>query len=290
MDRVACIILNYNSGKLSRNLAETLARFDSVAYVVVVDNNSFDDSKLLFSSLCEENSKIRVLLNDNNIGYAKGNNIGAVYAITELKCDYVVIVNPDVVFSENYIIEVRNLMRQRPEIAVASAIAHDADDKISYCSYWRLPTFTDYIRKFFPILEKRYQYRKLLEQKSIHDNYVITEAVSGACFMANKEVFQQMGGVDENTFLYCEESILGSKLKDNGRKEAVVFTAFYNHNHVYKKENAEHRIKHYTIMLASRRYYLSKIQKNTKVKLAIYDVLAKIAIVSRSLLWKVITK
>lgn len=286
MSRIACVILNYNSQMLTTNLAMTISGFSSVDYVVVVDNNSNDGSKENLPKLEEKSDKIIVILEKNNQGYAKGNNRGAKYAIEQLLCDRIVIVNPDVTFSEDYIIKVVKLINSDPSIMIASAIAHDVDGNISYCSYWDLPTYSDYIRKFFPFLERRYQFRHLLKQKATEEKYVITEAVSGACFMAKKEVFQEIGGFDENTFLYCEESILGGKLKERGYRIGVVLTAFYNHNHIYKIENADHKINHYSIMLNSRRYYLSKIQNIGSFKLAIFDIFAKVASISRRIIWK----
>lgn len=286
MSKIACIILNYNSLGLTMDLALTISEFASVDYVIVVDNNSNDGSKESLPKLEKGNNKIRVLLEEDNLGYAKGNNRGALFAIENLQCDLIAIVNPDVFFQENYIVEVSNLINSDQDIVIASSIAHDIDDKVSYCCYWKLPTFSDYIRKFFKPFEKKHQQRLLELQNAVSCDSIIAEAVSGACFMARKEVFEELGGFDEKTFLYCEESILGGKVKKHGFKEAVTYKASYNHNHQYRTETAEHKIRHYKIMLESRKYYLQEILGCSKNQIFFYSVLSSISLGLRKVIWK----
>lgn len=285
MGKLTCVILNYNSSDLTFNLARHISSFESVDNVVVIDNNSMDNSKYVLPLLEKESSKIKIILEDINWGYAKGNNRGAKYAIEMLHSDFIVVVNPDVTFKEDYIVEVTKLIESDPKIMIASAIARDIDGKISYCCYWNLPTYTDYIRKFFSLQERKYQKRLLVKQKSVKEDHIFTEAVSGACFMARKEVFQQLGGFDENTFLYCEESILGGKVKNAGYKEAITFNAFYNHNHQYKTEDALHKFKHYRIMLESRKYYLREIVGCNKFQMSAFSFLSAISLMVRKVIW-----
>lgn len=286
-NKTASVVLNYNSYEMTFRLVNVLQNYSSVDYVVVVDNSSTDDSGNKLKKLNQWNEKVIFLLLDNNVGYAKGNNIGAQYAIDNLSCKYINIANPDVYFSEEYLLDVRGLLDDNSEIILASSIAHDSDDKVSYCSYWDLPSFKDYIRQFFPRLHRRYNRLLLNKQNEINKKYVLTEAVSGACFLAKEKVFSEIGGFDENTFLYCEESILGAKIKQAGYKEAVSYNSYYIHYHQYKNEKFEKKISQYKTMISSREYYLKNICHIALYKYLIYKLLAKISLCIRAVLWRI---
>lgn len=283
---VACIILNYNSANDTRKLASTIQEYSTINHIVIVDNNSPDKSGQYLKSLDIWNEKIHFILLEDNYGYAKGNNIGARYAINELKCDYIIIANPDVEFEMSYVTEVKQLIQGNKDVIVASAIAHDADGVVSYRSYWDIPTYKDYVRKFFPPLNRRYEQRQLKRQMNVQTPYLLVGAVSGACFMADKKLFLEIGGIVEDTFLYCEESILGGVLAKQGYQEAVSFLTHYNHNHIYKAESHEKKLKQYRIMLTSRRYYLKTVLGVNKIQLGLFDVLSTLSIKVKTIFWR----
>lgn len=283
---VACIILNYNSANDTRELASAVQKFPSINHVVIVDNNSPDKSGNYLKTLDIWNEKVHFILLDENHGYAKGNNIGAKYAIKELQSDYIIIANPDVKFETDYVDEVKRIIKNNKSVIVASAIAHDSNDEISYCSYWDVPKYCDYIRKFFPIINRRYERKQLKKQLEVKESHLIVGAVSGACFMADKLLFTEIGGIVEDTFLYCEESILAGVLMKKGYQEAVSCNTHYVHNHVYKNENHATKLRQYKIMLASRRYYLEKILAVNKFKLILFDILSNLSITIKKVVWR----
>lgn len=282
---VSCIIVNYNSKKLTKELALKVSKYNSIDYVVIIDNNSNDGSKKELKQI--QNNKIHVKFSKVNLGYAKGNNYGAEYAIKKLNSDYIIIANPDVDFSEEYVKENVKLLESDDMFYVSSAIAHDINNKVSYCSYWTLPTFFTYYSYFFPLISKLKKKNDLNKQNNYIEDYIITEAVSGALFIAKKDVFDKIGGFDEKTFLYCEESILGSKIKTLGGKEVVTYKTYYNHNHKYKEESKKQKYNSYRFLLNSRRYYLKDILKSGFIKLLLFDITSIISIFVHLIYWNI---
>ena len=190
--KTACVILNYNSASETGKLVNAIQNYKNIDYIVVVDNNSTDKSSKLLASTNRWNDKVYFLQSETNLGYAGGNNYGANFAVNELDADYVIIANPDVMFGNEYVVDVLRIMKNNSKIIVASAIAHDINDTISYCCYWKLPSYKDYIRKFFPHYNRWHEKKLLKKQCEVKKEFVIVDAVSGACFIADKILLKNL--------------------------------------------------------------------------------------------------
>lgn len=85
-----------------RKLCETICGYDSIDHIVIVDNLSPDGSFRQLQSMA--GGKVDVIQSDKNGGYSYGNNYGAVYLIDKYMVDILVIANPDVEFTEAFLI------------------------------------------------------------------------------------------------------------------------------------------------------------------------------------------
>ena len=95
------VILNYNDSKTTSEMLDKIKSFKTLNHIVVVDNNSSDDSLKVLEKYKSE--KIDIVANKENKGYAYGNNVGIRYLRDTYKCDYVFISNPDIIVSEETI-------------------------------------------------------------------------------------------------------------------------------------------------------------------------------------------
>lgn len=96
--KTSIIIVNYNSRPyleicLQSLLANTLSPYE----ILIIDNHSKDDSALFLEKI--EDPRIRVYINNSNVGYSKACNQGLV----EATGDYFVTMNPDVVVPEGWL-------------------------------------------------------------------------------------------------------------------------------------------------------------------------------------------
>lgn len=92
-NKVGIVIVNYNRGRLVAEISRKFSEYESIDKIVIVDNNSIDDSPQVFTSLTHE--KIHCLLLRDNRGYARGNNAG-LKLLNKIGCNICFIVNPDV--------------------------------------------------------------------------------------------------------------------------------------------------------------------------------------------------
>lgn len=98
-------------------------------------------------------------------------------------------------------------------------------------SGWRLPTKRERI-----LSHTKWDYYKNNNQGSIQDNLYYTDVLSGSFFIIRKNIFDEIGGFDENVFLYCEESILKLKINKLNKvyRSVVDISCKYDHRHKHK--------------------------------------------------------
>lgn len=71
-------------------------------YIVIVDNNSPNHTGELLMEKYKDEGHVKVLLNKENGGFSKGNNIGYQYARNVLKSDIIVVMNSDIIVDTNF--------------------------------------------------------------------------------------------------------------------------------------------------------------------------------------------
>lgn len=107
MVKTAFVILHY------KTIADTIECVDSIVsvnnypdcHIVIVDNGSKDNSGNTLEETYKNNSRIYVLSNSENLGFAKGNNVGYQYARQILRADFIIVINNDTLFSQHDFIE-----------------------------------------------------------------------------------------------------------------------------------------------------------------------------------------
>ena len=220
------VILNYNSWKLTKALAEKVSAFNNIDKVVVVDNVSTDDSYQYLAPL--QSAKIEVILSDKNGGYSYGNNIGAQYCAKE-GADILFISNPDVDVEEADIDKLLNTF-ETSDYAMLSGVEYDIEGKVSKDPFWTAMTFKDDLLDCFFIGRKILESKKLVPlDKKVPIQEV--DILKGSFFGVRMSSFLEVGGFDDNVFLFCEERIIARKFSDAGMKIGVVTDAKYQHNH-----------------------------------------------------------
>jgi len=107
---VSIIILTYNSERYIENCLKSVSgqTYDNIE-ILIVDNNSNDGTRGILREL---KGNQRVILNNENLGYAGGNNIG----IKQSRGEYVILINPDVVLDKNFVQEIVSEFEKDPKI------------------------------------------------------------------------------------------------------------------------------------------------------------------------------
>ena len=245
--KVAVIILNYNSSNDCRKCVSFLKRQEGVELeLVLVDNCSPDGDKV--KALCREQGCTFIASHENR-GYNAGNNIGLRYA-AEKGYKYALIANPDMEFPQtDYVKRLVEAIETDCDIAICgSNILGVNNDRQNP---WKFPTFWDEI----PITAYLRQKTKYARNEQPNQN-AYCDIVTGCCFLVNINIIKQIGYLDENVFLYCEEAILGKQIKLNGKKIFYLHNAVAYHRHIESQKG--NYLKRFKAFWKSKWYYLKR--------------------------------
>lgn len=229
MEKIAVVILNYNSAADCRKCVASLRQQESVELeIVIVDNCSRAEEADAARNLAREQGCTFIAAGENR-GYNAGNNVGLRHA-AGLGCEYALIANPDMEFPERgYVARLAAEMRQRPDVAVVGS------DIVTPEGIHQNPMMRDgdwrssfgWIKSFFR--------KKKADTYDFIDNYAESHycsKVSGCCLLVRMDFMERIGYFDERVFLYCEEAILSRQVEREGMKMYYIADARAIHAHV----------------------------------------------------------
>ncbi|NUU97767.1 glycosyltransferase [Marinitoga sp. 1138] len=258
---ISVVILNYKQKNLTKKAALNLLTQKGINLsIIIVDNNSLDGSYEYLHKTFENYDNIKVIYNNENSGYAQGNNFGVKKAIELFNPKYIGIMNPDVLLpKENTLNTVINFLNNNSDVSAATGFMFEMGKNLNLYNFaWKCPDKFDDIIMNIPILYRFFnpvKYKKLNVGKS---GELFVDVIPGSFFVIRTQDFVKVNMFDEETFLYGEERILGRKIKNQGKKICVLPYIYYYHNHPYKKEGLKKKIKSYMILYKSRYYYNKK--------------------------------
>jgi N-acetylglucosaminyl-diphospho-decaprenol L-rhamnosyltransferase len=199
MPKISIIILNWNTRDLLAQCLDSIEQHKDTLQleIIVVDNASTDGSQAM---LKENYPQIRLITNNQNVGFAKGNN----QAMQLAQGDYFLLWNSDTFATPGAIQSLLALAEKEPRAAIVGAQLWNAD-KSFQASY---SPFPNQWREFLILTGMG---RRLLghaypslgpdEEKGPQ----IVDYVEGACLLVRRQAFQDVGGFDEGYFMYAEE-------------------------------------------------------------------------------------
>lgn len=206
--RVAVVILNWNGRSFLEKFLPSVVEHSKTANIYVADNASTDDSVALVQS---QFPTLSVIQTGANLGYAGGYN----KALKNLDEDVFVLLNSDVEVTENWLQPILNLMESDDRIGACQPriLDFNRNDHFEYAG-----AAGGYIDRFgFPFCRGR-----LFDTLEKDDGqYSSTKEVfwaTGACMFIRGEVFQKLGGLDEDFFAHMEEIDLCWRMKRSGYK------------------------------------------------------------------------
>lgn len=203
--KLSVVILNYNVRYFLelclKSVQEAIKHIE--AEIIIVDNNSSDESCNMVKELFPA---VKLIQNDKNLGFSKGNNQGVKLA----KGEYIFILNPDTVVAEDSFIKLLDFAESKKNIGIVGCKLIDGSGNFLPESKRNIPTPKVSIQKIFGNSSRYYA-------NHINENNIgKTDILVGACMLLKKEIYQKVEGFDEDYFMYGEDIDLSYKILKSG--------------------------------------------------------------------------
>ncbi len=184
MPDLTIIIVTFNSAEI---ISQCLSHLNAIKYeVVVVDNSSSDNTAKI---VAEQFPQVKFIQSGGNLGYGRANNIG----LRQAKTEFALVLNPDAFMFEKDIETSLTLLKNNPDIALASPrvskVYKDGDENV------------------LPIAKNEYDI----------SNFI----VGGVLFM-RMAVFRKIGFFDEEYFMFAEDNEISDRSIKNGYKNVII--------------------------------------------------------------------
>ena len=175
-DKITIIINTFNS---EDKIHQCLNSINSETRIIVIENSSNVNFK---NYLEKKYDNIQCFLTNDNLGYAKGNNLG----LSKAKTDYALILNPDAVLQNNTLDRLLKTANKHPDFAIIGPAKQDEYSE------------TDFNNSEGEIFQ--------------------VDSLKGFAMLLNLKQFKDVGYFDDNFFIYLEEIDLCKRLKSKNKK------------------------------------------------------------------------
>ncbi|WP_418263904.1 glycosyltransferase family 2 protein [Flavobacterium faecale] len=293
---IRIVILNYNESKYTISLIDQLRNQTFLNWeIVVVDNCSREDQVVLL----KENlpSDVFAIFSEENLGYAKGNNLGLKYSgINEI--DYFLVLNNDLIIEDEKFIEelIKGMIAyERDNVVASSPIVNTVSTKIPLEDQIQVRRVLSLRSTFLINIPLFKLFTKNIESKFLYkknmpflNKYMKCDSINGAAFIIESEFIKSNNYLDDGTFLYYEEIILGKQIKNAGNTCLLNGFTFVDHLQGISTKSSTNNIsvKMERLKYKSSLYYLKKYENMNTISCFLYSFLSEITIFIKVLINK----
>ena len=256
------VVINWNSGKETLEAIKPYLNYrdeNMICNVIVIDNNSFDNSLFLFKDKIKN-----VISNKQNIGFGAACNQASQISSS----DYILLLNPDTRSSINVLKELINVLEKNERYAIAGPQQrNEKGDILKSCG--RFPTFKTSLyelvglSKIFP----QFFTPSPIMTDWNHLRSEVVDHVIGSYMLIKQLVIRKIGFMDDQFFLYLEDLDFSKRVSNAEYKSYFLATSWI----IHEGGGSGHNIKAQRLfyILDSRRIYWGKYFTSFQVKVLI---------------------
>ena len=255
---VSIVIVSYNTcGILDECLASIKQETSCSHEIIVVDNASADNSRKM---LRENHPDVTLIENSENAGFARANNQG--FAVARGK--YFFMLNSDTVVLDGAIDKLLAFVKSNPDIGICGPRNIGRDGKTQYnCDHfpglWNTFCYYTGLASLFP---KSSLFNRCWIRYWDYSDIRDVERITGCSLLIRSDLYRELNGLDENFFMYFEETDFCLRAHNKGSRTTYFPGAVIMH---YGGESSEGAAKDLLISktvadhyFKSRYYYFRK--------------------------------
>lgn len=258
--KLSVVIVNYNVQHFLELCLRSVEKAckNIASEIIVVDNASADNSCAMIKA---HFPNVILLENKDNLGFSKANNLG----VSKAKGDYVLILNPDTVVGETTFDEILSFADNKKDLGALGVQLVDGTGAYLPESKREIPTLKS---SFFKMMgsdnSKNTYYANSVGQNETGAVPVLV----GAFMLMKKKVYEQVGGFDEDYFMYGEDIDLSYKLLKAGYTNYYVGSSKVIH---FKGESTRKDVRylkhfHGAMEIFYKKHFRSNVLQNTAMK------------------------
>jgi GT2 family glycosyltransferase len=211
------VILDFlKSKRVCENVESIRNQKTNFPFEIIIVDNSCDPKNAEKLNTMRHYKNLRIEINKKNLGYIGGNNQGAALA----KGKYLLIVNPDIIWSEKNIFQdLVNFMEKNPQVGICGPRQINDDDNSVTMSVRAFPNiFLQVARRTFlrnlPILKKLVEYDEMrhLDYHKIQP----VDWLQSSFWIIRKDLWDKLGGLDQDYFIFMSDPDLCFKCWEKG--------------------------------------------------------------------------
>ena len=236
--KIGIVILNYKTYLDTEILVKEIIGEETQheLFIQVVDNASPNESAEYLSKKLADMKNVFFYANNENSGFAKGNNIG-LRLLKEYNVDYALVLNNDIHFELSVLDKLIETYNKIPDSGVIAPLQKLPNGELEKFRSLNFPTFLMDVLSYTYFLirfEKKWEYK----QNTDYSNVQKVSIIPGCFIFIDYKLFESVGFFDECTFLFCEERFLSKKMTNVGKSNYLLLDCSYIHDHskTIKKE------------------------------------------------------
>lgn len=288
--KTTIIIVNYKAEELTiAYITKELSKLTTPYNVIVVNNAATPESdSVLCNGLQAEliskeyfkkspNSRY-VVSSKENLGFAKGNNLGTEIAVKYLHPEYLLFSNNDILINETDIVcKMIAKFEENEKIGILGPKVMGLEGELQspepYISFLDRYCWMYLATPFISLKTKRERF-KLDYTNNAQEGFHYK--IMGSFFMVKSDDFVNCGMMDPHTFLYAEETILTERMKIIGKEPYYMPTVSVVHAHGLTTKGTIGKKGINKYMLESEKYYYHKYMNTPKWQIMLGELIYKL--------------
>lgn len=223
---VSIVIVSWNVRDMLRECLASIVASSADLHVetIVVDSASSDGSPNMVRA---EFPEVTLIAQSENVGFTSGNNIGFEHATGR----YLLLLNPDTVLLNDALAQMADYLDAHPEIGIVGPHTLNTDGS-HQSTRRRFPTIA--LAFFESTWLQPYAPQKMLDRFYVRDlpddETGAVDWVQGSALMARREIYEQIGGLDDGFVMFSEEVDWCKRARDAGWQAVYIGSAKIIHH------------------------------------------------------------